>query len=163
MAPCRLLGSCKDPDSQRQHPQFPNCTSNPEFFGTEECRNNNRRCIAKCMPNGCVALCASVFLVGVSVQLCACGRAWVRACVWAGPLQTDRWWNAATSTRTLSRNASWNLFPYRGAWLRPCLLHARGRPVVVRCGAPQRLKALWSPNPLHGHQFYVLASVGQWH
>ena len=49
---------CKDPNSKAKYPQWPNCTSNPEFYGSEECReaNHNRQnkgaCLAKCMPAG---------------------------------------------------------------------------------------------------------------
>ena len=44
---------CKDPTSKATLPQWPNCTSNPEYYGTEECRQEHRRkCIAACMPEG---------------------------------------------------------------------------------------------------------------
>ena len=44
---------CKDPDSKATLPQWPNCTSNPEYYGTDECRQSERnKCIAKCMPAG---------------------------------------------------------------------------------------------------------------
>jgi hypothetical protein len=44
---------CKDPASRDRYPQYPNCTSNPEFYGTEACRQTergNKGCVAKCMP-----------------------------------------------------------------------------------------------------------------
>jgi hypothetical protein len=49
---------CKDPHSKATLPQWPNCTSNPEYYGTEACRLAERSrgpkegCIAKCMPDG---------------------------------------------------------------------------------------------------------------
>jgi arylsulfatase A len=41
---------CKDPASTSKYPSLPNCTSNPEFYGTEACRAAEKECIAKCMP-----------------------------------------------------------------------------------------------------------------
>jgi hypothetical protein len=43
---------CKDPTSKAKYPQWPNCTSDPEYYGTDACRHANRNCIAKCMPPG---------------------------------------------------------------------------------------------------------------
>lgn len=47
------LAICKDPNSKADWPQWPNCTSTPQYYGSEECREKNRRkCIANCMPAG---------------------------------------------------------------------------------------------------------------
>ena len=46
---------CKDPSSRDTLPQWPNCTSNPEYYGTAECRAEQRgkdSCVARCMPEG---------------------------------------------------------------------------------------------------------------
>ena len=40
---------CKDPNSKAKYPTFANCTSNPENFGTADCRAANPKCIAKCL------------------------------------------------------------------------------------------------------------------
>jgi hypothetical protein len=45
---------CKDPNSKATLPQWPNCTSDPQYYGTEECRAAQKRkggCVALCMPD----------------------------------------------------------------------------------------------------------------
>ena len=50
------LAVCKDPLSREKYPTLANCTSNPEYFGTEQCREQQHslrhQCMAKCMPSG---------------------------------------------------------------------------------------------------------------
>ena len=46
------LGICLDPDSKATLPHWPNCTSTPEYYGTAACRDANKTCIARCMPQG---------------------------------------------------------------------------------------------------------------
>eukprot|EP00041_Stephanoeca_diplocostata_P023305 m.570416 g.570416 ORF g.570416 m.570416 type:complete len:546 (+) comp22263_c3_seq20:196-1833(+) len=42
---------CKDINSKAKFPDWPVCTSDPEYYGSTSCREQNQDCIAKCMPH----------------------------------------------------------------------------------------------------------------
>ena len=62
LCPVPLYQVCKDPHSKQALPQWPNCTSDPQNYGTWACRAEQKKvarvahrggaCYAKCMPQG---------------------------------------------------------------------------------------------------------------